>query len=94
MQELSLQRGLVINKLVIDTDASKPALNQLNQGMQRIILIQSLRLLQLREGKIPEASTIIQSDGTEQKIVVDRSYTGEIFEASRLKPQYLTTSQH
>jgi hypothetical protein len=62
--------------------------------MQRVLLVQSLRLIQQREGKIPEAEKILNSDGTHEEVRHTRTYTNFIVDMSRFKPHNLSAMQH
>ena len=53
-QELCLQRKLKISEALLDQPNVKQALQKLDTNQQRVLLIQGLRLVQLRDGKIKE----------------------------------------
>lgn len=59
-QELCLQRKVTPKTVLLDVPDLKQGLQKLDTSQQRVLLIQGLRLVQLRDGKVNEATTTLE----------------------------------
>lgn len=57
--ETCLNRNLVPSKNLLDLENIKSVISKVGLDLQRTLIVQSLKFIQLKEGKIPEAQAII-----------------------------------
>lgn len=97
LQEVCIRRGLASDSVILDS-AHKfdEILENFNQSDQRILLIQALQLLKMREADKGIMSTNLLEDSSEMSENDDTSTTIDdkvfVLKASRLKPQIIDSS--
>lgn len=97
LQEVCIRRGLATDSVLLDNSFKfDEILENFNQGDQRILLIQALQMLKMREADKGILSTNLLEDSSEMSENDDPSTSIDdkvlVLKASRLKPQIIDSS--